>query len=192
MATTRRHLIRARSSRLPRRGAHHPRRRPARQSRLLEAASSLRADDFALDSHQRVFARMGELIDRNHAVDIVTLGEELARRKEIESVGGVACLASLTEGLPRRLSIEEYVRIVKDKSLLRQLINICSSAITRAADQSEDALEVLNAAEPRCSKSRRRASPAASPAFTTSSRILLRRSTTFIRKAARSPASPRT
>src|SRR5580692_3424710 len=112
-----------------------------------EAASSLRSDDFALTAHQRVFARMGELIDRNHVVDIVTLSEELSRRKEIESVGGVAWLASLTEGLPRRPSIEEYVRIVKDKSLLRQLINICSTAITRAADQGEEALEVLNAAE---------------------------------------------
>jgi replicative DNA helicase len=112
-----------------------------------EAASTLRPEDFALTAHQRVFSRMGELIDQNHVVDIVTLSEELARRKEIESVGGVAWLASLTEGLPRRLSIEEYVRIVKDKSLLRQLINICSSAITRAADQSEEALDVLNAAE---------------------------------------------
>jgi replicative DNA helicase len=112
-----------------------------------EAAAIIRAEDFALTAHQRVFARMGELIDRNHVVDIVTLSEELARRKEIESVGGVAWLASLTEGLPRRLSIDEYVRIVKDKSLLRQLIQICSMAITRAADQSEDAIEVLNAAE---------------------------------------------
>jgi len=112
-----------------------------------EAASTLRADDFALTAHQRVFARMGELIDQNHVVDIVTLSEELSRRKEIASVGGVAWIASLTEGLPRRLSIEEYVRIVKDKSLLRQLINICSSSITRAADQSEGALDVLNAAE---------------------------------------------
>ena len=112
-----------------------------------EAASVLRHEDFALTAHQRVFARMGELIDRNHVVDIVTLSEELAKRKEIESIGGVAWLASLIEGLPRRLSIEEYVRIVKDKSLLRQLINICSTAITRAADQSEEALEVLNAAE---------------------------------------------
>ena len=112
-----------------------------------EAATLLRPDDFALTAHQRTFARIGELIDRNHVVDIVTLSEELSRRKEIESVGGVAWLASLTEGLPRRLSIEEYVRIVKDKSLLRQLINICSTAITRAADQSEEALEVLNAAE---------------------------------------------
>jgi replicative DNA helicase len=112
-----------------------------------EAASLLRPEDFALTAHQRVFGRMGELIDRNHVVDIVTLSEELSRRKEIESVGGVAWLASLTEGLPRRITIEEYVRIVKDKSLLRQLINICSTAITRAADQSEEALEVLNAAE---------------------------------------------
>ncbi len=67
--------------------------------------------------------------------------------RKLSPWAGVAWLASLTEGLPRRLSIEEYVRIVKDKSLLRQLINICSMAITRAADQSEEALEVLNAAE---------------------------------------------
>ncbi|MBV8672666.1 MAG: replicative DNA helicase, partial [Acidobacteriaceae bacterium] len=112
-----------------------------------EAAEKLLAVDFALESHQRIFARIGELMDANRAVDIVTLAEELARRKEVESIGGVAYLASLTEGLPRRLSIEEYVRIVKDKSLLRQLINICSMSITRAADQSEDALEILNAAE---------------------------------------------
>src|SRR5215813_7153378 len=112
-----------------------------------EAAEKIRAEDFALDSHRRIFSRMAELIDAGRAVDIVTLAEELAKRKEVEAVGGVAYLASLTEGLPRRLSIEEYVRIVKDKSLLRQLINICSTAITRAADQGEEALEVLNAAE---------------------------------------------
>jgi len=112
-----------------------------------EAAERLRPEDFALDSHRRIYSRMAELMDSNRAVDIVTLAEELAKRKEVESIGGVAYLASLTEGLPRRLSIEEYVHIVKDKSLLRQLIGICSTAITRAADQSEEALDVLSAAE---------------------------------------------
>ena len=112
-----------------------------------EAAERLRAEDFSLDSHRRIYSRMAELIDAHRAVDIVTLWEELARRKEGEAVGGVAYLASLTEGLPRRPSIEEYVRIVKDKSLGRQLIGICSTAITRAADQSEEALAVLDAAE---------------------------------------------
>jgi replicative DNA helicase len=90
---------------------------------------------------------MTELMDAQRAVDIVTLANELARYKEVESVGGVAYLAGLTEGLPRRPVIEEYIRIVKDKSLLRKLMGICSMAIARAADQGETALEVLGAAE---------------------------------------------
>ena len=112
-----------------------------------EAAERLEADDFSLDSHRRIFQRMTDLRDSQRAIDIVTLAEELARYKEVEAVGGVAYLASLTEGLPRRPVIEEYIRIVKDKSLLRRLMGICSAAIARAADQSETALEVLGDAE---------------------------------------------
>jgi replicative DNA helicase len=112
-----------------------------------EASERLEADDFSLDSHRRIFLRMSELMNEQRAVDIVTLSNELARYKEIESVGGVAYLASLTEGLPMRPVIEDYIRIVKDKSLLRRLMLICSAAIARAADQSETALEVLDAAE---------------------------------------------
>ena len=112
-----------------------------------EAAEKLEANDFSLESHSRIFLRMTELMDAQRAVDIVTLANELARNKEVESVGGVAYLASLTEGLPRRPVIEEYIRIVKDKSLLRKLMGICSMAIARAADQSESALDVLGVAE---------------------------------------------
>jgi len=112
-----------------------------------EAAERLEADDFSLDSHRRIFLRMTELMNEQRAVDIVTLANELSRYKEVEAVGGVAYLASLTEGLPLRPVIEDYIRIVKDKSLLRKLMLICSAAIARAADQSETALEVLDAAE---------------------------------------------
>jgi len=112
-----------------------------------EAAEKLESDDFSLDSHRRIFLRMSELMDAQHAVDIVTLANELTRYKEVDAVGGVAYLASLTEGLPRRPVIEEYIRIVKDKSLLRKLMAICSMAIARAANQGESALDVLGAAE---------------------------------------------
>jgi replicative DNA helicase len=112
-----------------------------------EAAEKLDADDFSLDSHRRIFLRMTELMDEQRAVDIVTLANALDRYKELDSVGGRAYLFSLTEGLPRRPVIEEYIRIVKDKSLLRRLMLICSAAIARAADQGETALEVLGAAE---------------------------------------------
>jgi replicative DNA helicase len=112
-----------------------------------EAAEMISSEDFALDSHRRIFQRMHELIDSGRAIDIVTLAEELSRRKEVEAVGGVAYLASLTEGLPKRLSIEEYVRIVKDKSMLRQIVAIASVAMSEATDQSDPALDVLNRAE---------------------------------------------
>ena len=108
-----------------------------------EASEQIESPDFALDSHRRIFTRMSELMEARRAVDIVTLAEELARRKEVNAIGGVAYLASLTEGLPRRLSITEYIRIVKDKSLARTLINISSTAITRAADQSDPTAEIL-------------------------------------------------
>src|SRR4051794_38671817 len=112
-----------------------------------EASEKIDGDDFSLDSHRRIFLRMTDLMNSQRPVDIVTLAEELAKNKEVESVGGVAYLASLTEGLPRRPVIEEYIRIVKDKSLLRKLMMICSSAIARAADQSEDAIGVLDDTE---------------------------------------------
>jgi len=112
-----------------------------------EAAEKLTPEDFSLDSHRRIFLRMNELIDAQRSVDIVTLPIELAKHKEVEAVGGVAYLASLTEGLPRRPVIEDYIRIVKDKSLLRRLMGICSSAIAKAADQSQEAISVLDETE---------------------------------------------
>ena len=117
------------------------------QNAFNEAAEKLSEDDFSLDSHRRIFLRMSELIDANQAVDIVTLAAELDRYKEIEAVGGRAYLFSLTESLPRRPVISEYIRLVLDKSRLRKMMLIFSAGIARAADQSETALEILEAAE---------------------------------------------
>jgi replicative DNA helicase len=108
-----------------------------------EASEQIEADDFALDSHRRIFQRMGDLMDDQRAVDIVTLTEELMRQKETNAIGGVAYLASLTEGLPRRISIDEYIRIVREKSVSRQLIGTSSTAITRAADQCDPPSEII-------------------------------------------------
>lgn len=102
----------------------------------------LRPIDFSLHTHQTIAAAMGRLAKGNHAIDLVTLSHELARSKDIHAVGGVAYLASLTEGLPRRPIIDEYIRIVKDKAILRQVMLIGSAAISRAAEQVEPALEI--------------------------------------------------
>lgn len=112
-----------------------------------EIAERLEADDFSLESHRRIFLRMAELIDAQQAVDTVTLIAELQRHKELDSVGGRAYIFALTEGVPRRPAITDYIRIIKDKSMLRRMMGVCSQAIARAADQSGDALGVLEFAE---------------------------------------------
>ncbi|MEO6816756.1 MAG: DnaB-like helicase N-terminal domain-containing protein, partial [Edaphobacter sp.] len=109
-----------------------------------DATMLLKTDDFALDSHRRIYSVMVHLSEVGHAVDIVTVGEELRKRKELDSIGGLPYLASLSEGLPRKLSIESYVRIVRDKSLMRQLMAVCDLGMIDAADQSQEALDVLN------------------------------------------------
>jgi replicative DNA helicase len=112
-----------------------------------EAAETLKPDDFYLDSHRRLFSRITDLMETGRPVDIITLTEELSKKKEVEAVGGVAYISSLTDGLPRRPSIAQYVRIVRDKALLRSLIHACSAAMSRAADQAEPAEEIIDAAE---------------------------------------------
>lgn len=110
---------------------------------IAEATRLLYAEDFALDSHRRIYSAILHLIAAGHAVDIVTLTDHLSKKKELDSVGGLPYLASLSEGLPRKLSIESYVRIVRDKSLLRQLMTICDGGMIDAADQSQEAMSVF-------------------------------------------------
>src|SRR3974377_1937324 len=116
-------------------------------SLLFDQAAELKPDDFSLDGHRRIFARMRDLQDTGRPVDMITLAEELDRRKEVEAVGGVAYLSSLIDGVPERPSIEHYVRIVRNKSLLRGLINVAQTAIAPAIENSEEAEEVINIAE---------------------------------------------
>jgi hypothetical protein len=100
-----------------------------------EADFSLNEIDFAFPTHQVIFRNMKEMIADKRDVDLVTIVDKIKRKKgQIEEVGGVAYLASLTEGLPRRASIEEYVRIVADKSVLRKLIDACSKGIISATN----------------------------------------------------------
>ncbi len=112
-----------------------------------QAAENLTPDDFSLDAHRRVYSRMRDLQESGRPVDMITLVEELDRHKEVEAIGGVAYLSSLIDGVPDRPSIEHYVRIVRNKALLRGLINLAQNAIAEAIEHSDEAEEVLGRAE---------------------------------------------
>lgn len=108
-----------------------------------DATALLKADDFAIDSHRRLYRAMVTMAAGNRAVDLVTVGEFLRTTGELDSIGGLPYMASLSEGLPRRLSIESYVRIVRDKSLMRWGMSICDRAMSRFGDNSLEAMVIL-------------------------------------------------
>src|SRR5712692_10906397 len=112
-----------------------------------QAAEHLRIEDFSLDSHRRIYSRMVDLAESSRPIDMITLIEELDRHKDLQAIGDVPYVSSLLEGVPDRPSIEHYVKIVRDKALLRGLIHAANTAIARAADQSDAAEDVLSDAE---------------------------------------------
>jgi replicative DNA helicase len=114
---------------------------------VLTIFESLRSQDFYLDSHRRVFEKMLHLMNSSRPIDLVTLKEELQRSNELESVGGAAYLASLTDGLPRAINIEYYAQIVKEKSTLRRLIQISNETMARSYQDEESAEEILQHVE---------------------------------------------
>ncbi len=114
-----------------------------------EAAEFLKPDDFSLESHRRIYSRMMDLRESSRPVDLITLSEELDRNKELDSVGDIAYLSGLVDGVPERPSIEQYVKIVRDKALLRGLMHAANAAIARASEPSGElsAEDILNDAE---------------------------------------------
>src|SRR5215204_7404254 len=111
------------------------------------AAQVIDSRDFYRDAHRRIFDKMVQLNERNHAIDFVTLKEELARAGEIDEVGGPAYIASLADGVPRATNVEYYARIVKEKSTLRNLIYAANKILTNAYEADQESDIVLDEAE---------------------------------------------
>jgi len=112
-------------------------------SASLAVFENLQPQDFYLESHRRIFEKMIQLTNDSRPIDLVTLKEELQRANELESVGGAAYLAGLTDGLPRAMNIEHYARIVREKSTLRRLIQISNETMARSYQDEDPAEEIL-------------------------------------------------
>jgi len=114
---------------------------------LNTAIEALKAEDFFLPQNRHVFQQMIALGEAQHAIDLVTLTEELHRRGELEAAGGAPYLASLVDGVARVSNVEHYARIVKEKAMLRNLIH-ATDKIKQSAFEGEDGADaILDGAE---------------------------------------------
>ena len=118
-----------------------------RNDAINHATEIIDADDFFREAHRAIFNSMIALSERNQAIDLVTLKDELARTGQLDGVGGPAYVASLVDGVPRALNVEHYARIIKEKSTLRSLIYSANRILTTAYDGEQEADLQLDEAE---------------------------------------------
>lgn len=108
------------------------------------AAGALKSADFSLEANRRIFGRMGEMFGRGERIDRVTLANELMRHAgELEAIGGMGYMCSLDDGLPQIYNLDSYLRIVKDKAILRQIIVSSQSVIDRCVDEQDAPQSVI-------------------------------------------------
>jgi replicative DNA helicase len=116
-------------------------------SQYVQAAGILEADDFSLEKHRRIFLRMGEILERGEKIDRVTVANELMKQGQLESCDGLSYLVSLDDGLPQIVNLESYIRIVKDKAVLRRIVFASQKLIDRCLMGQEEPDEILGGAE---------------------------------------------
>jgi replicative DNA helicase len=113
----------------------------------VQAAGTLEADDFSLEKHRRIFKRMGELQTRGEKIDRITVANELMKFNELEACDGLTYLVSLDDGLPQIPNLDSYIRIVKDKAVLRRIIFASQHMMNRCLLGEEEAGDILAGAE---------------------------------------------
>ncbi len=106
------------------------------------AAEVLTREDFYRDAHRRIFEGMAILAEKSEPIDLVTLKNELTRSQSLEAAGGVAYLAGLVEGVPRLENVLPWSRIIREASVLRNLIH-ASSRIAQEATLAQDTADAI-------------------------------------------------
>jgi replicative DNA helicase len=107
----------------------------------------LRVDNFYQDAHQKIFQGIVSLYDKGHPIDLVLLANWLREQKYLDDIGGPSYLAELWETVATAANAEYYARIVRDRSIVRNLIHASTEILRDAYDQAQPADEMLEAAE---------------------------------------------
>ncbi len=114
---------------------------------LAAVIDSLKPETFYKIEHQKIFAAIHELFGKSMPVDILTVIQELKKRGELDVVGGPVYITSLTHRVASTANIEFHTRILNQKQIQRELINVSSAIIKDAYEESTDALTLLDEAE---------------------------------------------
>ena len=111
-------------------------------------ADILSQADFYRHDHRLIYTHIAKLIEQNRPADIVTVAESLENSAELSSVGGIAYLGALAQNTPTAANIRRYAEIVRERSIMRKLVEVGSGIAESAYNpQGRDAQQLLDEAE---------------------------------------------
>lgn len=114
---------------------------------LQKAIESLNENLFYLDSHNKIFTVISYLSEENKPIDIMTVSEELKKRNWLNSIGGIEYLTEVAKSVPTAANVDEYIKIVEEKAILRRLIDEGTQIINEAYNSTSSINDVLDNAE---------------------------------------------
>ena len=112
-----------------------------------KACEILREDDFYRQDDRIVFGAIKDLHERNEAVDLVTVIEELRKKGKLDAVGGSQTITNLSNAVPTAANVEYHAKIVEEKSLRRQLINAATDIAATGYEEDTDIARTIDEAE---------------------------------------------
>lgn len=114
---------------------------------IAEVSQLLKPSDFYREAHRIVYETMLELFNRNEAVDLITVTEQLRKNDSLEKAGGIAFVTSLANAVPTAANVEYHARIVEEKAQLRNLINSATEIAGMAYEANDDIADVMDKSE---------------------------------------------
>ena len=114
---------------------------------VVSAIEVLKEDDFYRDDNKAIYSAILNLYNRAEPIDIITVKAELEAMGKFEQVGGLEYLAELPEKVPTTANSMKYIKIVEEKSTLRNLIKTANEIIELGYDPTEDVDDIMEGAE---------------------------------------------
>lgn len=111
------------------------------------ACDLLEASDFYYSEHKRIFDVLKQAYCNDRPADIHLISEELKRQEKLEEIGGIAYLTALAQFAGTSAYVEQYAQLIKDKSLLRKMIDTSQGIEKKALEEPEDVQNILDHAQ---------------------------------------------
>lgn len=114
---------------------------------LQKGVEALSSDLFYLDAHSKIFMILNDLLEKGIPVDLTTVTEELSNRGWLKQIGDVEYLTEIITSVPTAANVDEYIKIVNEKAILRRLIEESTSIASDAYNGNQELSEILDNAE---------------------------------------------